>query len=866
MMRLVRSVVAQRVLLSAFFYTSFALAETAANEVKVHHYLLSKNATIYVAYEVYSGPFNALHIFDQDKGMVTLRSITPETNTINNERDQTNPLFNSHIDLLKLVESRPAVTLKEKPAHFYLFDLVTTDSYQHILAVENLCDAQGEITAGIENFCFASSGLVEPLDQYIIAAVKGADGSHFGTGASGLALIKGETIPVENGRPKKILKLRDAVTGALGARAVPCTLNELCKTTDKATVLPVPPALCWDSALERLYIGLHIRLPENALPNDCCAALSMAAINAEGGLRIDPIMGIADPTLPYMAHGPAGEAHVHHVAQFTLKNRLTYLIMVGGAGTAAETSKKVYALPLTNHGYGNARAQVMENKVHGTIAASSHQSHERIQDMIHYKLLRTQALEQAIDASNPPHLSTTAMTVGAGDAPGTISQVLAVENCVYISTMDGTANEPAGIFYSQALYKGDGTIFAWTPWRRFAAIQSPVSQFTIDPNYGFCRYISHQEGAIANFTSWRTPDHSAESFGYGALMAHINQDFATHTVHAADLLYESHYYLLLAGEGKIALYSTATSEPLYIYENERLLEIGSITSVASSETPTGFTVLLGGKQGVALLDIRREENGWSTTCTILPHKYAIEKIQALQNSFIILTHEGIYTLNVHLPADARAELHKILDSKECEAFLYDLVVGQEGGLLATARDLYSFTFSSDGAIEQLTPCCLPLHARETVRGLMTATPDGSTVSFSEGMQVYALISNAVENYSHVYRLYVQRDETGHIRTEIASNFKRKNDAFYPYVIFPRLQQKFVTDGSQLFAITPAMQQTKPRLYVMQANAEDIMIMSKYTMHAVRLKLGKTAGIRDMFWSKALNTWLVAGDFGIRLLQ
>jgi len=836
-------------------------------QFKVHQYLLSKTSSIFVALEDYTEGFNALCVFDQDKGGVSFRSMTPEHIVLNNVPNQPNPIFNNHIDILKLLEVRPALTVREKPDSLYVYDLISTDSNQHILAVDGIADASGAITAGIEEFSFALSGTSEPLNQFIIVAVKGADGSAFGLGNSGLALIKAESVTLENERTRKRLSLLDARSGKSGACAQEFSKKDIFSTTDKVTIIPDTPSLCWQPGIERLYVGMHVAIDSDAQEDECCSALGLVALNSEGALRADPIIRAASVDLPFIARGPGSQAHVHHLAPFNLKNRLSYLIMVGGRGQREETARQVYALPLTNHGYGTHRIKVMDDQAHGTIATCSKMPHERLQLFGDYKYLRTQALEEEIDQSNHLQLSPDALRVGGKDAPGVVARMITMENCVYVSTMaDGT--EPAGIFYSQALYKGDGTIFAWTPWRRFAGTNLPVSQFSIDPRFGFCRYISHDEsGPIANVTSWRTHEHAPESFRYGKLMQSINTDFAAGGLNvAADVIIKDTPYLVVAGQSKITLYSAAQSEAVFSINHDGLKEIGGLTSLAYNEDVDGGVVALGGISGVAFMRISRDSIGSFALedITIVPQARRIDKIEAAAGTFFILTYEGLYAIKAQ--NYKQETLHKIIDGRAIKAFLYDVIISDQGGLLATARDLYSFALTQEGKIDDLIPLGLPLQSKEIVKGLFTATPDGSPLNLYKGSQVYALVNNVSENYSQVYRLFVAKDATSNIYAEIATDYKKKNGQRWPLIIFPTLQEACITDGMQLFAITPAMQQTKPRLYAMHANVEDIIIMSKYTMHAVRLKLGKTSGIKKMFWSKTLNTWLVAGDFGVRLIQ
>lgn len=244
----------------------------------------------------------------------------------------------------------------------------------------------------------------------------------------------------------------------------------------------------------------------------------------------------------------------------------SYMIINGGNGTAATTGNQIYALPLVDDA-SNISAQ-------GTLA-------KKDAPLTNFKFT-----VPASSNADLPLDTERAVVVGAATLPiqasSAISDMIVIGDTVYVSSsMDQTALDDSGIFYSQALFDETGKIIAWTPWTKkvfpvaaFAGnpIPNTVQGFEVDAVTNQIWAIDAETYRSVVITTWEKPQ------GNGSLPGQINAILANATTKAAataaldldqstrgftGIASTPNRYALFAGDGKIifARVSQALSNP-----------------------------------------------------------------------------------------------------------------------------------------------------------------------------------------------------------------------------------------------------------------------------------------------------------------
>ena len=364
-------------------------------------------------------------------------------------------------------------------------------------------DTTSGIVQLVANQCF----LIPVLRPQLVGATFGEPGS-----GVGLVSIIQDCPTTDHDTPTLSLLTRNAVTGAMGNRAIPLDeTSEVLKGTQAggadvqfsiSTRDVNRVAGVWDDPLERFFLGF--RLTTTAGDNNVAKSVVVGRVDCTLGNRLQ-LQAIA----PDSAITPGGAVDeiivarnentsltVKHLRVLHASTGPSYLIVNGGKGTTDEVGNLIFALPLVD-------LNDSENPYQGTLAN---------------KDAPLQDFRFVTRATNPGQLANTMdefALVGAGPLPMLpsmdIADMVVAGDTVYVSIADplSTTND-AGIFYSQAMFDQTGKIVRWTPWtkRAFPAepftscIDHAVQLFAVDAVTAKVWAVDGITKRIVRITNW----------------------------------------------------------------------------------------------------------------------------------------------------------------------------------------------------------------------------------------------------------------------------------------------------------------------------------------------------------------------------
>jgi hypothetical protein len=182
---------------------------------------------------------------------------------------------------------------------------------------------------------------------------------------------------------------------------------------------------------------------------------------------------------------------------------LSYVIIQGGNGSPEETQNSVYALPVINA--RNRYGAVIDPTIHGVLASATSPVYTYYDGFQPSRFIRRRFVQPATTSAETPRSTDPAVQVGGGMMPqGTIQAVNVVYDAVIISVSEGAGYyEPCktGMFISRALFSSTGAIKAWTPWERVGGVAEQVFRSEISIESGNITYFTGADASSINTIS-----------------------------------------------------------------------------------------------------------------------------------------------------------------------------------------------------------------------------------------------------------------------------------------------------------------------------------------------------------------------------
>lgn len=668
---------------------------------------------------------------------------------------------------------------------------------------------------------------------------------------------------------------------------------------------------CWDYHLLKLYVGLHIKTKHNASEHQGAHAVVMADFSTKPYKFVPIIHGGAHyKNSPLSVFGSNQEACVHHIRAMLTSTNLSYLIVVGGKGNEQHTSRQVLALPLVN-------ANTADNHgAQGTIAAQHCTITESFKTNTrnHRRTVARLCTEPATTQPQMPVEYNAAVLVGGSyQLPGPIEKLIVREDAVFV-VIQKTATNIGGIFHSQPIFDVQGKIAAWTPWQRMgdffgtatdafvweysfnvAILQDNpkhIFKTSLSPNYkkqkdpvpNLAYVVSNlfaDCGGIANLLdiphyfpgiSQQHPISFVIATGQqqialielaghqdGSLINYSN-DYATNYIHALD--------------GSLACLQEKIIDQqkpvLLVCSGGALDEIGTIQCATIYTTNKQAWLVVGGSRGLAVL-ADEHGRGWDSSSGLGSHFQGlrstmrfyklgdwsfVQKIVADQEHLYILSNQKFYRFNLD-PATIvhnNAKPTCLATSDQC-SIIFDIGVSKSLALLATNQGIF-FNATSTPIDNADT---ITWHKSNTdIKGqpykFVFLTPTGLEHDFSCNGQIFVIAGSMHNNYSYIYRLFIDSHHNLQQRTCMLGE-PIDQEIFH----FRNFRNVFYTDGLHYLVGHPSQKDDKAQLDFFTAKT---ISGRNRSFLQIPLHAKKATTITAVIRNATTGKLLIAGDFGL----
>ncbi|MCX5925639.1 MAG: hypothetical protein NT124_05085 [Candidatus Dependentiae bacterium] len=823
--------------------------------------------------------------------------ITPETITLNNIKDQPNPLFNTQIKLLSLIElpvfkpngpSTEQLVVAVPTANtksLYLFD----NNYKSLLSIPQIPDTSInplQETSGIVQIATTPQGLV-------FAAIKpSAEGSTFGDIGSGVALAL-----FTNGLPRTFMLL-NATSQPNTSPVLALDINTKQLIIDYnnnggtlAAILNNAATMHWNDRLKRLFIGLQVRAGANA------GARSLIVAHADNGkltfetIAPDSVFNGGDNKI-IGSLAPNATTSIYEVTSQLTSTSKDYLLVRGDTGTGPEARNSVYALPLVS--YHENKALV------GTIAAKNMPSQQEPATTPEQMTINTDPAAQVGGGSLAARL-------------GIISEIRVVNDTVFAATTENNG-VGGGVFYSQALFDNNGMIKRWTQWQRYAGLTESTIGVAIDQYSGNVTTLaSTNSDSTISHTQWGkgSPDKTGplisaigpveQLFDFPALVTPglniISVLAATYsdqiTIAQTGTISNG---LILPTLGDAFASKTfdngtipenlGTNSTLVTIKGGVLSDISPLTHVAMGKSGSNGWLFVGGTNGLAVLsttnnagwtNLRQGFDGLTAGMSFkqLGTYTFIKKLVIDGDYLYVLTDTSLdrIVINTDNLSSDRVEITQLANANQAPfaascSFFNDLIVSDKLSLIATSNGLYrvgnnnDISKATDSKSVDWTAVEIPENFAGPVTHLYAKSGSGRDQDVARNNfdgQLYVLSADRSRNRAQINRFTIAAvsgptiidDQT----VQPLPDFFR-NTAAEPHTKilsysynFGEFRDLFATDGALNF----------------NARAAEFSVPANLQIAPHRLiSSGISAGnnIPSMIQNSSLGTWLIGNEKGV----
>jgi hypothetical protein len=854
----------------------------------------SDQRMIVAAHEGGAGNFAISYL---DSGASQFKALAPEKIILNGQKDQSNPIFDAAIaHIAPLNSTNIAIMTADNQTEVYCHNFGLFKN--HLFQTKPIMDATGTYpTSGITALAGGNG--------YAFVAVKGHDQATFGTGDSGIALIKFSEIYSEQELDQKALekikedgkdlsdeekqeiekalyqdkdgKTKKKITTFGFAQANTFPLNNtwnILKVGDADVTIEEITDMYYSPALERVYVACKLKGSGSA------CAIAVGHVYLDGKLQLAPLVA------SYMSCDQkiVGAEKRHEMGTIrqiktlqTSTGYLDYLIILAD-GPCGECTE-VHAVPLLNLKQVDGTIDADDMLWHGTLAHKNSSLLEAYGPN-NPKTGRSQFLGRHFNQL--PHYSDDLFNdcdvptrVGNGGFPVGPFENLSVQgDCVYVTLNEQrwlayNVGRPIisekGVYRSQAIFDHDGRIASWTQWERVHDSADHVAWYTIDGASGNAIISSGSDAdSIRSLsrTGWNTELQDS-------VAQRITQEFPKENGGIQGLfdfpsLYHPYSLLCITGKEKVMLvpmHATSNPDEMRVFVSDTLKEIGAIVAAEVSFSYTDH-LWIGGSGGLALLEQDNELN--TISCTKIGNYSFVKKLIVDEQFLYVLTDTMLDRIdysksdfkNNQLVVAHLADAQQLLNTKY--GFFYDCAVSGPLALLAHNKGLSRIANDHDVRVDDMqtiawTDVPLTTSAKPVIAlSCVSVTGRPQDVARHGSGQIYAVCGSKRERCATVYRLAVTASNEINDQMVVPLNDYVIKDQMPFYFNLKSYTSGFFTDGTLSFVTYNKMNKTPAHMATYYGALHN----------TVPIKINDASTITHMVRSSKTGKWLLAGDFGL----
>lgn len=871
-------------------------------------------------------PLNNFAISAASQKNQTFRGLTPPFVTLNNRKSRINPLTGAKITHLTKTSYKPVAT-KEGDSAIYIIDEYFATPDINVFSSENLNDSNGieahQILA-LESDNAEITKMPETVmqDSFIFAAVSNPTGSFDGNG-SGLAIAQLQAIRDAQGKVTFRFENFNAQTGDSGNLAYPIDKStDAIKINSDVAAIGNMVDMHFDKSLNRLYVALNVE--SNTGSNDGARAVFIAGLagNRLVSMPITPNSVIASNNQIVGALGASEQIQIHRVRTMLTTTHLNYLIVVGNNGT--NTAQNVFALPLVNNTEGpfhgelaNVNAQPATFFLNGDPAKFLKRSFiipaENPDDVY------TNQSPQAIVGSNsvlPSNITdinvvgdsvfVSVVDSGNGETPGIFYSQALFDNLGRIiawtpwkksltGPIQGFALDPiCGNFWFIPNKAGTTNDVFKTQWsegqselekfvqRQFCTAAGVIGLFDFPLNKpGFSQTLGSRLSVVALTSTDKV------------LLLQSGKD-NNNSIFGPELL-NSELKFLNSTDGSLTQFEkSATSIAI---SGGELNKIGFITSADIISDGTNGWLVVGGSAGLAIL-AKPDGSGWNATVglerdfvgltndmsfKILGNYKNIKKVVAIDNRLYVLTNNMLDRIEI---TSASIEFNQINNINIAHAqegpftstdFFSDVIISEPLGTLATSNGLFTTPSTSNIAtaihhndilwqVVSLPEVAGTFCGFGPVSRLLAISPNGFETGVSKNGNIYALNGYVGYNEAQVYRFFVNQNNgaSSNALLLFPDMFILNKPTFY--INLEDYRNYFITDGAINAISRSSYAGSSPKLWLLNYPLRSGQRFAAKNPTLLDLSIQQCKSIGRLTRDSASGSWLIYGDFGIRINQ
>lgn len=551
---------------------------------------------------------------------------------------------------------------------------------------------------------------------------------------------------------------------------------------------------------------------------------------------------------------------VAHLQFMRTSTGLTYLILTVRTGV----QYNVYAVPivttLTNYGMVADVNSIFidDNNSSGAITSKNFDTP-----------LNAATQSAQIQSSNP------AVVVGQGQAlsGGVIENMIVYGDTAYISTNNG-------IYYSQALFNPNGTIFNWTPW-------APVFGYTgvgVDINSFYINTASTigwnmQNGIVQGPVTGSAINKIEWSGGdiYSGFAQYINQYLNGVIQGLFALKLTSSFSIMLATGKNAVVGATPISQIAPDTSN-----IGNVVAATWATDTAHNWIFVGGQKGLGVF-AQANGAGFTTTPTTLGQVFPvggdcnsignfsyIKKLQAIADTVFVLQKDGVYQFTVDSNKFAAANptdlaVTKIFDVQEYagkNAACTDMICSRFDGankhlVIGTTNGLF-FYDQTQGVTRIDLPNLQSVHRIE-----FPAWGNGLTSA-----NMYVVAGDYANAQAEIVRFQLFDFSGAGGQARVIQDYKYTN-TLSPFVIYTYFQNTFWTNGS-FYLSTTNKRALNPMTFTIMSgirgydsSTQKILL---YNTYSLTLPIDNPIFASSIVQDPATGVLLMAGNFGLQELS
>lgn len=823
-----------------------------------------------------------------ESGSAAFRPLAAKHVIHNGQKDQENPLFDAAIAAIAPLNNTNVVAVKvDDLTRVYCQHFGLAKSY--LFSTAPLTDASGtHVTSGITALA-AGNG-------YAFVAVKGHDQERFGTGNSGIALVKFSEITTYQEMDQKALdklkedgkdlseeekqEIRNALTvdkegktkkkittfGFAHINTAPLNNNNnVLKAGDAEVAIEEITDMYYSPALERVYVACKM----SGSGQKC--AIAVGYIDGDGKLQLAPVMS---SFAPFGGLDADYSPLIYKVRTLqTSTGYLDYLIVLADAWPC-DKRKQVYALPLVNLKQLDGTITPEKLKLQGTVVhkqSSLVEGYGECDKKTGRSLFLGRHFNQSpISVRDLPSNFDSETHVG-GFYSAAFEDMNVQGDCVYAIVNESKDDELSselkkGVYQSHAVFAYDGRIISWTRWKRVGDFPKHIASYTIDGAQGGAIVT---EGADAY--EIRSVSRTGWSDQQNDLIEAVSKEFPKENGGIQGLFDfhgdESSSLLYITGKAKLMLvpiYSNNAAEakrPVLIVDG--INEIGSIIAVEHQDIYPGVP-WIGGSGGLAVLDYKNSTQDKAVFKKIGNFSF-VKKLIAERHYLYVLTDTTLDRIDIKqsdfennkLAVTRLAHADDLL--AERNSYFYDCIVSGPLALIAHTKGLSRIANDHDVRTDTmqtiawtdvpLTPKPQPCIALSAVN--IIQYPLNLPGYYNAG-QIYAVCGSKQARNSKVYRLAVIQTDSVTDATVMPLNDYIGKDLPPYYFNLRSYTPGFFTDGTLSFVTHNKKDKVSPAINTHYG-----------TLQSTRpIKINDASTITHMVRCSATGKWIVAGDFGL----